>query len=335
MDVVSLGECMALAFPPEPVGLAESPLLQLDIAGAESNLCIGLSRLGFRARFISRVGDDPFGRRIRLVLEQEGVDTQALITDPDAPTGVFFREHLPDGQRRVYYYRKGSAASRLSPKNLHPDFFHGARVVHLTGITPALSPSCAAACGRAVELARQVGAVISFDPNYRPRLWEAGAARAVLLPLMAQANILLMGHEDAQAVFGTENIEEALRQGRDMGASVVVLKRGEHGACALADDGTGHRGQIIEIPAHPPTQVVDPVGAGDGFDAGFLAGWLQGWKLEECLQLGARIGAAAVSVMGDYEGYPRERIASKGSPSEGNTREGGTSGGSPSLAVKP
>lgn len=296
---------MALAFPPEPVGLAESKRLKLDIAGAESNLCIGLSRLGVGARFISRVGDDPFGLRIRQVLDQEGVDTSALLTDPEAPTGVFFREHLPDGQRRVYYYRKGSAASRLSPDDLHPGLFQGARLVHLTGITPALSPACAAACQRAIELARQAGAWISFDPNFRPRLWNATEAQAVLLPLMLQVDILLMGHEDAQALFDIDNEDQILERGLNLGASIVVLKLGEQGACGLANSSVKPVGQIMKIPAHPVKQVIDPVGAGDGFDAGFIAGWLQGWDLEKCLQLGARLGAAAVGVMGDYAGFPR------------------------------
>jgi 2-dehydro-3-deoxygluconokinase len=309
-EVVTLGECMALAFPPDPVGLAESKRLKLDIAGAESNLCIGLSRLGVRARFISRVGDDPFGLRIQQVLDQEGVDTSALSTDPEAPTGVFFREHLSDGQRRVYYYRKGSAASRLSPGDLHPGLFQGARLVHLTGITPALSPACAAACQRAIELARQAGAWISFDPNFRPRLWKAHEAQATLLPLMSQADILLMGHEDAQALFdleGQTNVlyKQILQRGLDLGASIIVLKLGQQGACALAKSGIEPLGQIIKVSAHPVKQVIDPVGAGDGFDAGFIAGWLRGWNLEKCLQLGARLGAAAVGVMGDYAGYPR------------------------------
>ena len=304
---------MALAFPPEPVGLAESKRLRLDIAGAESNLCIGLSRLGVKTRFISRVGDDPFGLRIRQVLDQEGVDTSALVTDPEAPTGVFFREHLPDGQRRVYYYRKGSAASCLSPDDLDPGLFQGAHLVHLTGITPALSPACAAACQRAIELARQVGAWISFVPNFRPRLWNATEAQAALLPLMSQVDILLMGHEDAQALFDIESqadtlSKQTLQHGLDLGASIVVLKLGEQGACASARSGIEPVGQIIKIPAHPVEQVIDPVGAGDGFDAGFIAGWLQGWNLEKCLQLGAHLGAAAVGVMGDYEGYPRDLV---------------------------
>ena len=173
IEVVTLGECMALAYPDEPVGLDVSAGLRLDFAGAESNLCIALTRLGHRARFISRVGNDPLGRRIRLGLEGEGVDCAALRVDAGAPTGVFFRENLPDGQRRVYYYRGGSAASRLDPGDLSEDLFAGARVVHLTGVTPALSATCAAACQRAIDLARKVGALVSFDPNFRPRLWDA------------------------------------------------------------------------------------------------------------------------------------------------------------------
>jgi 2-dehydro-3-deoxygluconokinase len=181
--------------------------------------------------------------------------------------------------------------------------------VHLTGITPALSPSCAAACQRAVELARQAGALISFDPNYRPRLWALAAARTALLPFISQADILLMGHEDARALFGFENDSQVLQQGLDLGTSVVVLKRGERGACAQTGIRGQSRSQIIEVPAYPVEKVVDPVGAGDGFNAGFLAGWLRGWDLRACLQLGARVGAAAVSVLGDYQGYPRENIA--------------------------
>jgi 2-dehydro-3-deoxygluconokinase len=297
-DVVTFGECMALVYPASAVGLAESQELRLDIAGAESNLCIGLSRLGVGACFISRVGLDPFGRLIRRILEREGVDTTALRDDPGAPTGVFFREHLPDGQRRVYYYRSDSAASRLSPDDLQPELFAGTKIVHFTGITPALSPSCAAACQRAIDMARQVGAAVSFDPNFRPRLWDASAARQVLQPLIMQADIVLMGHEDAHAVLGTDQEEDALRQIANLGPQVVILKRAERGACALV------KGRRVDTPAYPAERVVDPVGAGDGFDAGFLAGWLRGWSLEASLGLGARVGAAAVSVMGDYEGYP-------------------------------
>jgi 2-dehydro-3-deoxygluconokinase len=299
-EVVTLGECMAVLYPREPVTLDDAAILALDIGGAEANLSIGLSRLGHTARFISRVGDDPFGQRMRATLEREGVDTSHLTTDTAAQTGVFFREWLPDGARRVYYYRAGSAASRLAPEDLRPEAFTGARIVHLTGITPALSPSCAAAVATAIELAQAAGALVSFDPNYRPRLWDTAAARAALRPIMEQADILLMGHEDAQALLDIADDEAILERGAALGARVVVLKRAERGALALAE------GRRYAALARPVTQVVDPVGAGDGFDAGFLAGWLRGYSIEQSLELGARVGAAAVATLGDYAGYPRE-----------------------------
>jgi 2-dehydro-3-deoxygluconokinase len=298
VDVVTLGECMILVYPTRLVPLEESDSLVMDIAGAESNLCIGLSRLGHQARFISRVGNDPLGARMRSILAREGVILDALRVDEKSSTGVFFREHLPDGQRRVYYYRRGSAASQLAPEDLGRENFLGVRILHLTGITPALSESCAAACHKAVALAREVGASISFDPNYRAPLWDVARARQVLLPFFSLADMILMGHEDARALLDVEGEEEILVQTARLGPSTVILKHAEEGASAW------HAGRIVKVPSYPVAKVVDPVGAGDGFDAGFLSGWLRGWDIEDSLRLGARIGAAAVSVLGDYQGYP-------------------------------
>lgn len=297
-EVVTLGECMALVYPYDPVELAHSQRLCLDIAGAESNLCIGLSRLGHSARFISRVGEDPFGTLIVSLLQKEKVITDSVVTDPQSPTGVFFREHLADGQRRVYYYRRGSAASGLYEGDLSEEHFRNAKIVHLTGITPALSASCASACWKAIDLAHQVGALISFDPNFRPRLWDASTARAVMLPFIGQADILLMGHEDAVAVLGIKDEKEALAYAASLGPKIVVMKLAERGACLWEN------GHCINVPAYPADKVVDPVGAGDGFDAGFLSAYLRQQDLQACLQLGARVGACAVTVEGDYQGYP-------------------------------
>jgi 2-dehydro-3-deoxygluconokinase len=293
---------MGVLYPPEPITLDDTNTLVLDIGGAEANLSIGLSRLGHSASYISRVGDDPFGKRIRATLDAEGVDTSYLIDDPTRPTGVFFREWLADGARRVYYYRAGSAASALSPDDLRPEAFAGARIVHLSGITPALSSSCADTVARAIDLAHTAGALVSFDPNYRPRLWDPPRARAALLPLMKRADILLMGHEDAQAVLGADDDETALARAAALGVRVIVLKRAERGACALAE------GRRVDVPVHPIAAMIDPVGAGDGFGAGFLAGWLRGYDMETALRLGARVGAASVEVLGDYNGYPREPL---------------------------
>jgi len=298
-EVVTLGEPMVLLQPEAPVPLDQATSLSINIAGAESNVAIGLSRLGHHVRLISRVGDDPFGRRICATLAAEGVDTSSLLIDAEAPTAIYFKEWLPDGMRRVFYYRSASAASRLSPDDLRPELFSGAKIVHLTGITPALSESCAAAVQKAIELAHAVGALVSFDPNYRPKLWSTTAARTALLPFCSQADILLMSHEDAQALFALTDDASILQHTLEFRALVVVLKRGERGALA-------RMGEIsIEVPAEVVEEVIDPVGAGDGFNAGFLSGWLRGEDLETALRLGARIGAAAVAHAGDYAGYPR------------------------------
>ena len=298
VEVVTLGECMALVYPDQPVSLVESKQLILDIAGAESNFSIALSRLGHSIRFISRLGADPFGERIRQILNKEGVVLDSLTIDQESPTGLFFREWLPDGQRRVYYYRKLSAASKLSPGDINQGMFDGGKILHLTGITPALSHDCLNACLKAIEIAKQNNLKISFDPNYRSNLWDPGTARNSLIPFIEISDFLLLGHEDAFSLFGEYTEEEIIKKIRRIGPKMIILKRGERGALALVDD------ELIESEPIKVENVVDPVGAGDGFDAGFIAGILRGWDISSSLNLGARVGASAVSVIGDYEGYP-------------------------------
>ena len=294
-EVVTFGECMAVVYPQTPVSLDTADGLTLDIGGAEANTAIRLCQLGHATRYVSRVGADTFGRRIRATLEAHGVDTAYLRTDPTTQTGVFFREWLSDGLRRTYYYRAGSAASRMEARDLDPAQFVGARLVHLTGITPAISQSCRAATLRVVELAQAAGAAISFDPNYRPALWSVADARATLLPLLGHADILLIGHEDALALFDTDDPDTIFAHAADAGIGITVLKQGEQGVTAQVE------GRRISLPAYPTT-VVDPVGAGDAFNAGFLAGWLRGADLEASLDLGLRLGAVAVASLGDHAG---------------------------------
>jgi len=298
--VVTLGECMAVLYPPRPVPLEETDQLLLDVAGTEANTAIGLARLGVSVRLISRVGDDPFGRRVRATLVSEGVDTTHLETDPAAPTGVFFREPRADGSRIVYYYRAGSAASRMTAEQLHLDAFAGSQLVQLSGITPALSPGAAADVRRAIDLAYEAKALVSFDPNYRPQLWHRESAAVTLRELIHRVHILLMSEDDAQLLFGGAD-EAALERASALGPAIVVLKRAERGALALAE------GQVHRAPAQEVKRVVDTVGAGDGFNAGFLAGTLRGLAIPDALKLGAQVGAKAVAQLGDYSGYPRKR----------------------------
>lgn len=297
-EVMTFGECMAVLYPPDPVQIDDAPLLKWDIGGAEANYAIALARLGISVRWHSRVGNDPFGRKMVHILAGEGVDTSAVAIDATKPTGVFFREWLPDGMRRVFYYRSGSAAANMGPEDLKPEHFVGITAVHMTGITPALSERAAATCIRAIELAKAAGCMITFDPNFRPRLWSAEQARVAMIPMAQASDIILMGHEDAAAMFGEGDDEHYLQSAVALGIKTVVLKRAERGALAI------HDGERFEATVVQAERVIDPVGAGDGFDAGFVAGRLRGKSIPESLHLGAIVGAGSVAHLGDYAGYP-------------------------------
>jgi 2-dehydro-3-deoxygluconokinase len=291
-DVVTLGEPLVVLLPTEPVGLDEAGSLALTVGGAEANTALLLARLGHSVSYVSRVGDDPFGRRVVAALAREGVDVARVRVDPDAPTGLYLREWLPDGLRRVHYYRIGSAASRLSAADLDEGVCAGARVLLVSGITPALSSSCASAVRRAIALAHAAGALVAMDLNYRPRLWDPAAARRALAPLLGQVDLLLMSREDSLAILDADG-EAAMRAAAALGPSTVVLKAAEDGSAALVG------GAVLRAPAVAVREVVDPVGAGDAFNAGFLSCRLRGGGMADALRAGNELGAAAVASLGD------------------------------------
>lgn len=294
-ELVTLGETMALLSAPTWGRLRDMTSLQLSIAGAETNVAIGLCRLGYRASWIGRVGDDEFGRLILARLRTEGVDVSAAVLDP-APTALMFRERRTRRVDRVSYYRRGYAGSRLGPDDLDEDLLRRARVVHLTGITPALSESARAAVHAAFEVARSAGVLVSFDLNYRSALWSVEAAAEVLWPLAHRADIVFAGEEEL-SIFGHEAAEDAARELSADGARTVVLKRGSRGAAAV------HAG-TMRTQAAVPVQAVDPVGAGDAFAAGYLCGLLDGDDEQQRLALGCAVGAYAVTGLGDWESLP-------------------------------
>ncbi|NGQ95946.1 sugar kinase [Brevibacillus sp. SYP-B805] len=298
MDVVTLGETMVLFHPAADGPLRYVHQFEKTIGGAESNVAIGLARLGAKVSWISRLGDDEFGLYVRNFIRGEGVDTSGVVFDPRHPTAVFFKERQPGRETRVYYYRKGSAASFMTPDDLDETLIAQARFLHLTGITPALSASCLATVERAIALARRHGLTITFDPNIRLKLWTAGQARETLTALAARCDIVLPGLEEGELLTGErtpEGIAQRLLTGE---TKAVVIKLGERGAFYATADGQEY------VPGFPVAQVVDPIGAGDGFAAGLLFGLIRGWSYREAVRLGNRIGAYAVTVKGDVEGYP-------------------------------
>jgi 2-dehydro-3-deoxygluconokinase len=295
-DVVTMGETMALMSTPRVGLLRHAASLDLSTGGAESNLAIGLSRLGHRVCWIGRVGADEFGALIRRTLAAEGIDGRILV-DPAAPTGLMIKARRTTAVTQVTYYRGGSAGSRLCPQDVDPDLITGARILYLTGITPALSPTARDAVRYAVAQARRAGVPVCLALNYRRALWDAVAARAELSELVALADIVFAGEGEARIVADGDGVEDAARSLAALGARTVIVTRGALGALAV----TG--GEVLTMPAYPVTEV-DPVGAGDAFAAGYLSGVLDGLSAVDCLDRACLAGAFAVTVPGDWEGLP-------------------------------
>ncbi|WP_372350388.1 sugar kinase [Streptomyces sp. KL116D] len=288
---VCLGETMAQVTPADGEGLERSRELRLAVAGAESTVAQYLADLGHRAAWVSRVGDDPFGRRIVAAVASRGVDVSGVRADPDAPTGVYFKDPGPDGTR-VHYYRAGSAASRMTPADADRVDLTGARLLHLTGITPALSAGCADLVHTLVDRAQDTGTLVSFDVNHRPALWSSRAAAAqALLALARRADVVLVGRDEAEALWGTPTAEEihALIAPR----GTLVVKDGSVGATEFTDG-------AAEFVAAPAVEVVEVVGAGDAFAAGYLSGLLDGAAPRERLALGHRLAGRTLRSIEDY-----------------------------------
>jgi 2-dehydro-3-deoxygluconokinase len=294
-----MGETMVLLHPLDREPLRTSRRLGVSVAGADSNFAIAMRRLGWPAIWLSAVSEDPLGDLVVEMVGAEGVDVSRVRRDPDHRTGVFFKVR-EQGHTRVLYYRSGSAASHFDPDWLEPSLFESAAVLHLNGVTCALSESCAASVVRAIALARRHDVSISLDLNLRLQLWDLDRARTTLTPLLPQVDIVLGTEEELLALSGTATLDEALRLTAARGPKVVVAKRGPRGAVGLAD------GKRSEHPGLVPPVVVDEVGAGDGFDAGFVSAVLRGAPVEEALRQGNLVGAAAVTVADDVSGYPTE-----------------------------
>ncbi len=296
-ELVTLGETMALLSTPRIGLLRHAHSLDLSVAGAESNLAIGVRRLGRSAAWISRVGDDEFGRLVVGTLTAEGVDTSRVTVDDTAPTGLMVKERRSDAITRVQYYRAGSAASRLSPSDVHEDLVRGARVLHITGITPALSATAREAVYAAVTAAHGGGVPVSLDFNYRSALWDADSAGAVLRDLAGKADIVFATVPEARLVLPGDDPAQLAAGLTKLGPHQVLVKRGARGVLALIDD------EMHDLPAHR-VPVVDPVGAGDAFAAAYLAELIDNRSSEDRLAAACAAGAFAVTVPGDWEGLP-------------------------------
>ena len=300
-DVALFGEAMLLLVADRPGPLENAEAFHKRTAGAETNVAIGLARLGLKVGWASRLGTDSMGRYLIAAMKAEGIDCSHVICDASQRTGFQFKGRVTDGSDPpVEYHRKGSAASQMGPADVDEPWLRSARHLHATGVFPAISDSSLQAALKSMDVMRAAGRTISFDTNLRPTLWSSTETmRHWVNELASRADWVLPGIEEGLLLTGHTRPEDVARFYRERGAKLVVVKLGAEGAYYDSDvAGTGR------VDGFPVKEVIDTVGAGDGFAAGVVSALLEGKSVPEAVRRGAWIGARAVQVLGDTEGLP-------------------------------
>jgi len=300
IDVVTFGEAMMLLVADQPGPLEQAQAFVKRTAGAETNVAIGLARLGLQVAWCSRLGMDSMGRYLLHAMQAEGIDCSHVVCEASQRTGFMIKGRvLGGGDPEVEYHRTGSAASLFQPAEIDTAWLVGARHLHATGIFAALSPSCLATSIASMDAMRTHGKTISFDPNLRPSLWASEEhMRQTINSLACKAHWVLPGIEEGKLLTGQDSPEGIAQFYLDAGVSLVVIKLGAAGAYWATAQ------QSAYVAGFPVAQVVDTVGAGDGFAAGVVSGMLEGLAVQDAVRRGAWIGARAVQVLGDTEGLP-------------------------------
>jgi len=299
IDILSFGETMAMFVAEQPGDLAQVSHFEKRIAGADSNVAIGLSRLGFKVAWLSRVGADSLGRFVIESLQREGLDCTHVTVDTAHPTGIQLKSReLKGDDPSVEYFRRGSAASHLSVKDV-PSSLLKARHLHATGIPAALSDSTRELSGYLMTHMRDAGHSVSFDPNLRPSLW-ANQTQMIneINRLAALAHWVLPGLAEGTLLTGYDNPGDIASFYLDRGVEAVVIKLGANGAYFRTQLDQGF------VPGVPVTKVIDTVGAGDGFAVGVISALLENQGFPQAVERGNWIGSRAVQSRGDMEGLP-------------------------------
>lgn len=301
LDVITIGEAMAMFVATETGELAEVEHFMKRVAGAELNVATGLARLGLSVGWVSRVGEDSFGRFVLNALAKEGIDARGVSKDGRYATGFQLKSKVENGTDPIVeYFRKGSAASHLSPDDFNEAYFASARHLHLSGVAAALSESSYALLAHAARTMKAQGKTLSFDPNLRPTLWKSEAEMVEKLNQLAfQADWVLPGLKEGMILTGQQTPEAIADFYLTRGVRAVVIKTGSDGAWYKTAD--GEQGAVAAIKVD---NVVDTVGAGDGFAVGVISALLEGQPLRQAVQRGNKIGSLAIQVQGDSEGLP-------------------------------
>jgi len=302
-DVVTLGETMLRIVPPPPLRLGQAETLAISFGGAESTVAANLAWLGHRSAWFSRVPDNPLGHQLVRTMRGYGVDCDAVAFDPKARLGLYFVELGPSPRGiQVWYDRKHSAASLMRPEDVPAGWIEQARWLHLTGITPALSDTCAQTVRAALDRARAAGLTVSFDVNYRALLWPPQTAGAALEPLCKAADITFVARRDADALFGVKGeLGDVAHILHDRWGGTVIVTSGEQGAAAY-DGTTAYHVDAV------PTTIIDRLGAGDAFTSGVIDQLRAGAPLDVALRFAAALAALKLSLSGDIAFVTRAEV---------------------------
>ncbi|WP_174614459.1 sugar kinase [Virgibacillus ihumii] len=297
-DVITIGDAM-ITFDPSATGpMRFVNSFYRKVGGAEFNLAIGCARLGMKTGWISRLGNDEFGRYIYNFARGEGIDVSEVKKISGYPTSLNFKEINGDGSSKTFYYRHQSPTLTLNPDSLNKAFFEQAKLLHITGVFPAVNDQNIAIIDKAIHIAKEHGLKISMDPNIRLKLWCEEKARETLLNWMVDVDYLMAGTDELNLLFETDNSKKWIDKVKEYSVSHLFIKKGADGSMLWTDN------NIFEQPVEKNINVIDTVGAGDGFDAGALYGLLNNWEPKETLKLANVIGSMVVEVFGDNEGLP-------------------------------
>lgn len=302
--VILLGEPMVLFTAEEEGPLEEVELYRRSLAGAEVNVCTGLTRLGHKVEYITKLGEDPLGKYVRNFLNKEGIGTKFITFDPIYKTATMLKSKVSSGDPVTAYYRKGSAFSYMTAEDIAIIDFKEVELVHVTGIPPALSLGCREATYKLIEKAREQGAYITFDPNLRPALWESQEVMVkVINDLASKSDLILPGIAEGLILTGSDDPDKIADFYQNLGINDIIIKEGSKGAYVRSGSKTYRKsGFKVE-------KVVDTVGAGDGFAVGIISGILEDLELEEAVIRANAIGAIQVTFVSDNEGLPtREEL---------------------------
>jgi len=292
MDLVTFGEAMIRFSPPSSQRLEQASTLEATVGGSELNVAVLAARLGVASRWVSRLPDNALGRMIEGRAREQGVDPRVEWT-ADGRVGLYFVELGGARISSVLYDRAGSAISRVTPGSIDwASVFTGARWYHVSGITPGLSDGAAMVTAESLVAAKKAGLTVSYDLNYRSRLWSAKQACAVQEPLMEHVDVLIAAEEDARVIFAAESAE-SLAQRFDIGAVAITLRDNPCSATIAAD------GKVYSAPRFE-VESVDPIGAGDAFTGGLIVSRLEHRGWDEAVRFATATAALKHTIPGDF-----------------------------------